>query len=159
VLHRTQQVSYDTMARWLGWHARTGVGQSIDSASPYLRSAFEGEAVLTLGGAIHEWRAGVIDGVISVGPLECMPNKLAETQFFHVAEHEGLPSLTIPFNGDPLDPEVLDNFAFAVRSGFRVRRTRQARMTAAGRADAAQALRAPDVQPVPLSSTMARDSG
>jgi hypothetical protein len=29
-----------------------------------------------------------------------------------------LPSLTIALNGDPLDNEVLDNFAFEVRSRF-----------------------------------------
>jgi predicted CoA-substrate-specific enzyme activase len=122
VLHRTQQLTYDALARRLGWHARTRVKQALEAANPYLRSALYGEAVLTLGSAVHEWRKGAIDGVVSVGPLECMPTKLAETQFFHVAEREGLPSLTIPFNGDPMDPEGLDNFAFAVHGGFRRRR-------------------------------------
>jgi len=121
VLHRTQQVTYDALARPLGWRERTRVKQVVMAADGYLRRSLYGEAVLTLGSAIHQWRAGAIDGVVSVGPLECMPNKLAESQFFHVAEREGLPSLTIPLNGDPLDPEVLDNFAFAVHGGFRQR--------------------------------------
>ncbi|MCF7676436.1 MAG: hypothetical protein K9N23_17315 [Akkermansiaceae bacterium] len=38
---------------------------------------------------------------------------------FHLAEREGLPSLTLGLNGDPLDNEVLDNFAFEVHSRFR----------------------------------------
>ena len=121
VLHRTQQLTYNALARRLGWHSRTRVKQALEAADPYLRTALYGEAVLTLGGAIHEWRKDAIDGVVSVGPLECMPTKLAETQFFHVAEREGLPSLTIPLNGDPMDPELLDNFAFAVHGGFRRR--------------------------------------
>jgi len=74
--------------------------------------------VLTVGGPVHEWREGLIDGVVSVGPLECMPAKVAEAQFFHVAESTGLPSLSIPVNGDPVDPEMLDGFAFEVLSRF-----------------------------------------
>jgi hypothetical protein len=56
--------------------------------------------------------------VVSVGPHECMPNKIAETQFFHAAEREGLLSLTVPVHGDPIDGEVLDNFAFEVKARF-----------------------------------------
>lgn len=75
--------------------------------------------MLTVGGPVHEWREGEINGVVSVGPLECMPNKLSESQFFHVAEQEGLPSVTLSLNGDPVDPEVLDNFAYEVHEQFR----------------------------------------
>ena len=89
---------------------------TLKAAQGYVRPDLEGEAVLTVGGPLHEWREGRIDGVVSVGPFECMPNKIAEAQFFHVAEREGLPSLTVPLNGDPVDPEILDAFAFAVRA-------------------------------------------
>ncbi len=91
----------------------------LDTAEPYLRSKLIGEAVLTVGAPLAEWRRGEIDAVVSVGPLECMPNKIAEAQFFHVAEREGLLSLTLPLNGDHLDAEVLDNFAFEVHARFR----------------------------------------
>jgi len=43
----------------------------------------------------------------------------AEAQFSHIAEREGLPSLTLPVNGDPVNPEVLDNFAFEIHARFR----------------------------------------
>jgi hypothetical protein len=48
-----------------------------------------------------------------------MPNKIAEAQLFHVAEREGLLALTLPVNGDSLDDEVLDNFAFEVHARFK----------------------------------------
>jgi hypothetical protein len=48
-----------------------------------------------------------------------MPNKIAEAQFFHVAEQEGLLNLTLSLNGEPVAHEVLDNFAFAVHTRFR----------------------------------------
>jgi hypothetical protein len=51
-----------------------------------------------------------------------MPNKIAEAQFCHVAEKEGLLSLSLSLNGDPIDPEVLDNFAFEVHQRFKRRR-------------------------------------
>ncbi len=121
VLRRNQALLYRTFGRHLHWHGRTTVRATLAAADPYLRTALHGEAVLTLGGAIHEWRRGAIDGVVNVGPLECMPSKLADTQFFHVGEREGLPSLTIPCNGDHIDPQTLDNFAFEVHRRFRRR--------------------------------------
>jgi hypothetical protein len=84
-----------------------------------VRADLHGEAVLTLGGALAEWRAGHIDGVVCVGPLECMPNKIAEAQFFHAAEQEGLVTVTLPFNGEPAEPAALDTFAFEVQEKFR----------------------------------------
>lgn len=113
---RIQDRLYRTIAEPLGWPDRTTVRQSLAAAEGYLKSTLSGEAVLTVGGPVHEWRAGLIDGVVSVGPHECMPTKLAEAQFHHAAEREGLLSLTVPLNGDPVDPEILDAFAFAVRA-------------------------------------------
>jgi activator of 2-hydroxyglutaryl-CoA dehydratase/predicted nucleotide-binding protein (sugar kinase/HSP70/actin superfamily) len=114
-----RQRNYQVMARALDWPARAPVQASLDAAEPYVRVEIEGEAGLTVGTALHEWQCDRIDAVISVGPLECMPNKIAEAQFFHVAEQEGLPSLTVPLNGDPMSLEPLDNFVFEVHSRFR----------------------------------------
>ncbi|MBI2892507.1 MAG: CoA activase [Deltaproteobacteria bacterium] len=114
-----QNVMWAAAGSRLGWSQRTSVQHSLAASSSYLRSDLHGEAVLTLGGPIHEWRERQIDAVVSVGPLECMPNKIAEAQFFHVAEREGLLNLTIPLNGDPIDPEVVDSFAFEVHERFR----------------------------------------
>ncbi|MBI2510690.1 MAG: CoA activase [Opitutae bacterium] len=106
------------VAQPLGWAERHPAAEILAAARPYLRDDVHGEAVLTLGGPVLAWRHGQVDGVVSAGPHECMPNKIAESQFFHIAEKEGLPSLTLPLNGDPTDPAVLDNFAFEVHSRF-----------------------------------------
>ena len=124
VLHRSQDVLYGAIARALRWRPRTTVKQTLEASAPYMRHDLWGEAVLTIGGPVHEWRHGAIDGVVNVGPLECMPTKLAETQFFHIAEREGLPSITLPFNGDPIDGDILDNFVFQVHGDYRERRGR-----------------------------------
>jgi len=120
---RIQESTYRIVAKALNWPKRTTVEQTLHAAEPYMRPALTGEAVLTLGGPIHEWREGHIDGVVSVGPLECMPNKISEAQFFHVAEREGLPSMTLALNGDPMDAEVVDNFAFEVHTRYRDRQS------------------------------------
>lgn len=136
VQRRILNRAYALMAAPLAWPERLTVKDTIEAASPYLRDDLFGEAVLTVGGPVHEWRAGLIDGVVSVGPLECMPNKISEAQFFHVAEEEGLLSLTLPLNGDPIDPVIVDNFAFEVQSRFRKRQeaARRAGAWAPGRA-------------------------
>ena len=120
-----QHQTYLSVAEVLGWGRRTTVQDALAAARPYIREQLSGEAVLTLGGPVHEWREGHIDGVVSVGPLECMPNKVAESQFYHVAEREGLNSMTLALNGDPVDPEVLDNFAYEIHAQFNRRRTGQ----------------------------------
>jgi predicted CoA-substrate-specific enzyme activase len=119
VQNTIQSMTYDMMAGPLGWAKRTTVQDSIKAAEPYIRKDLNGEAVLTLGGPTYEHREGHIQGVVSVGPLECMPNKLSETQFFHVAEKEGLLSLTLQLNGEPFDIEILENFVFEVKERFR----------------------------------------
>ncbi|MBK7585872.1 MAG: CoA activase [Myxococcales bacterium] len=122
VQQRILEHTYSVAGEILGWPARIDVRQTINAAKPYVRDDLAGEAVLTVGGPVHEWHEGLIDGVVSVGPLECMPNKISEAQFFHVAEREGLPSLTLALNGDPVDPAVLDGFAFEVHETARRRR-------------------------------------
>jgi predicted nucleotide-binding protein (sugar kinase/HSP70/actin superfamily) len=99
----------------LGWPRRGALTQVLKASAPYLREALEGEAVLTLGASILGWQRGEIDAAVLTGPLECMPSKLAEAQFTHVAEREGLLILALPMNGDLPDPEALDAFAFEVR--------------------------------------------
>ncbi len=127
VQQRIQHTLHRCVAGPLGWPAAPSISTILDAVDPYLRTRLNGEAVLTVGTPLEEWRRGQIDAVVSVGPLECMPNKIAEAQFFHVAEQEGLPTLTLPLNGDPVDDAVLDNFAFTVRA--RPRSNRPSRNT------------------------------
>ncbi|MCK9521938.1 MAG: acyl-CoA dehydratase activase-related protein [Proteobacteria bacterium] len=116
-----QHQLYYSMANVLGWNTRTTVQDALAAAQPYIREQLSGEAVLTIGGPLHEWRNRHIDGVVSVAPLECMPSKIAENQFVHIAETEGLHSVTLYLNGDPVDPEILDNFAYEVKTQFEKR--------------------------------------
>jgi predicted CoA-substrate-specific enzyme activase len=105
----------------MGWAHHPPIPEVLRTGSEYLRPDLEHEAVLALGLATHGWRDGSLDGVLCVGPLECMPNKLVEAQLVHAGQREGLVSLTLSLNGDPIDPEVLDEFAYEVKQRFRAR--------------------------------------
>ncbi len=109
------------VSRGMGWPHHAPIAEVARQGSEYLRQDLEHEAVLALGLSRQGWRSGQLDGVVCVGPLECMPNKLVEAQLVHVARREGLVSLTLSLNGDPIDPEVLDEFAYEVRERFRAR--------------------------------------
>jgi predicted CoA-substrate-specific enzyme activase len=122
VQHRIEQAMFAAMAPHMGWPVLPSVTETLAAAEPYVNPALEGEAVLTVGGAREAWRRRQIDGVLSVGPLECMPTKIAEAQFHRLSEREGLLSLTLSFNGDPLNSAALDNFAFEVHERFRQRK-------------------------------------
>jgi len=130
VQQRIGRLLYEACAASLGWTKLRFAAEVLAAAESYVRSDLNGEAVLTVGSPVAEWRHREIDAVVSVGPLECMPNKIAEAQLFHVAEREGLHSLTLPLNGDPISPDTLDNFTFEVLARFRRRGAAEA--TSAG---------------------------
>jgi hypothetical protein len=114
-------LTWESIAESMGWGNRPTVGETLDSASGFIREDLLGEAILTLGAPMHLWEQGEIDAVVSVGPLECLPNKISEAQFYHAAEKNGLLNLTLSLNGEPADPETLNNFAFEVQARFQKR--------------------------------------
>ncbi len=107
-----------TMASAMGWPRPARLAEALAAAAPYVREDLEHEAVLAVGLPVLQWRRGEIDGAVCVGPLECMPDKLAEAQLSHAREREGLLSLSLSLNGDPVDPDVLDGFAYEVKERF-----------------------------------------
>ena len=123
VRRRIQSAALSAMAPHLGWPSLPPTAQALAAAAPYVDAALEGEAVLTVGAPLHEWRRGHIDAVVSVGPLECMPTKIAEAQWRHAGEREGVLNLTLAFNGDPVNPAALDNFAYEVKDRFQARKS------------------------------------
>jgi predicted CoA-substrate-specific enzyme activase len=122
IRNRILEACHGAAAGPMGWPGAPRVADAVKTASGYFRDSLRGEAILTLGTTLHEWRRREIDAVISTGPLECMPNKLAEAQFHHAGEAEGLLSLTLNLNGEPPDPDLLDGFAHDVHARFRERK-------------------------------------
>jgi predicted nucleotide-binding protein (sugar kinase/HSP70/actin superfamily) len=114
----TLKVLYGICQRALGWPPRSTVVDTLRASRPYLHRELHGEAALTVGGPLHEFGQGLVEGVVIVGPHECMPCKLAEAQFGKVVEKHDLPYLSVAVNGDPIDPEVLDRFAYDIRERF-----------------------------------------
>jgi predicted CoA-substrate-specific enzyme activase len=74
---------------------RTGLCNSeplcIDSivkkASPFISPSLTGEAILTVGGALHDI-ADHTCGVIAIGPFGCMPSRLSESVLTEVMKKE-----------------------------------------------------------------------
>lgn len=109
----------------MGWQKRTPVCHFVSSAEPYLSSYHRGEAVLTIGGPLLMHSRGEIAGAVCVAPLECLPNKVAESQLYHACEDTGLVALALYLNGDPMDIESLDSFAYEVKKEHARRRVKK----------------------------------
>ncbi|WP_243304957.1 acyl-CoA dehydratase activase-related protein [Geothrix oryzisoli] len=140
VRERILAVAEGTLETEFGWRRRGSLPKVLEASAPYLREALEGEAVLTLGAPLLAWRRGEIDAAVLVGPLECMPSKLADAQFIHASEREGLLTLSVNLNGEPPDPEALDAFAFEVRRRHLLRRRHRPSASADGLLRTASAL-------------------
>jgi len=123
VRRRIESAALSAMAPHLGWSPLPTTAEALAAAEPYVDAALKGEAVLTVGGPLHQWHHHQIDAVVSVGPLECLPAKIAEAQWHHAGELEGVLSLALAFNGDPVNPAALDNFAFEVKERFKARKS------------------------------------
>jgi hypothetical protein len=121
---RIEHIEWRAMAKHVSITEPIAIAEVAHAASDYLAGDVGGEAILTLGHPLYEWRQGTIDAAVNVGPLECMPTRITESQFFHASEREGLPTLTLTFNGDPLPDDVLDDFAFEVHARYRQRKAR-----------------------------------
>lgn len=116
---RIERLGWQAMAKYLAIAEPDAASKVAHAASDYMTGDMGGETVLTLGHPLLEWSRGEIDAAVNVGPLECMPTRIAESQFFHAAEREGLPTMTLMFNGDLLPEDALDNFAFEVKAHYR----------------------------------------
>jgi predicted nucleotide-binding protein (sugar kinase/HSP70/actin superfamily) len=66
-------------------------------ARAYLRECPGGEAMRTVGEAVHYARRG-LDGVVQVFPFTCMPENIALEALQHVSEDYGLPVLSLSFD-------------------------------------------------------------
>jgi len=119
VQRSTYELLYAVCARPMGWGPRTTIPETLAASKPYLHEELIGEAALTLGGPLHELRHGLIHGVVVVGPHECMPCKVAEAKYGEAAEQVKVPYVSLGFNGDAMDEEALDRFAYDVEEAFR----------------------------------------
>jgi len=121
----TTRVLYGICSRALGWPERTTVSEVVASGERFVHRALAGEAVLTVGGPIHEFEKGQVDAVVVVGPHECMPCKIAEGRFARVGEKLGLPYLATYLAGDGIDTEGLERFAFDLKERHRLAREKR----------------------------------
>jgi len=119
----TSRVLYGICERALGWPERTEIPAVLRSGERFVHSALTGEAVLTVGGPMHEFERGEIDAVVVVGPHECMPCKVAEARFARIGETLRLPQLAVYSTGDGIDVEAVDRFAFDLWQQHRERET------------------------------------
>ncbi len=121
----TSRVLYGICRRALGWPERTHIADILTSGERFVHRALTGEAVLTIGGPVHEFEKGNIDAVVIVGPHECMPCKVAEGRFARIGESIQLPHLAVYLGGDGIDTEAIDRFAFDIVERTRPDQRRQ----------------------------------
>jgi len=108
---------YKIFATGLGWHKDHKVEEILAEAERYLTGLKpQGEAALTIGLPALLWHKKEIAGAVIVGPFECMPTRVGETQLSLFSRQEGLPVLVLSLNGDAMDLDLLENFAWEIHS-------------------------------------------
>lgn len=107
---------YQIFAKALNWPADHHIEEILAKAKPYLQGLKPlGEAALTIGLPLLLWQKQEIAGVVAVGPFECMPTRIAETQLNLISQQTGLPVLTLSFYGEPLERDALESFIWDLK--------------------------------------------
>lgn len=113
---RIEAQLYQIFAKALGWSKDHHIEEILKTAEPYLSKLQPfGESALTIGLPLMLWKKKEIDGVVLVGPFECMPIRIGETQLRLISEQTGLPVLSLSFHGDPLDKDLLESFVWDLK--------------------------------------------
>ncbi|NJB69157.1 putative CoA-substrate-specific enzyme activase [Desulfobaculum xiamenense] len=92
--HRCESV-FDGMLRTTGEPATSA---TLRAAAPYLGDCLRGEAVLSVGTAVHMIRSGC-HGIINAMPFGCMPGTVVTALMRGVTRHHGVPCISLPFDG------------------------------------------------------------
>ncbi len=113
---RIEAKLYQIFAKTLGWPEDHHVEEILEAAKPYLSGLKPlGEAALTIGLPLLLWKKKEIQGAVIVGPFECMPTRIGETQLNLISQRIALPILTLSFYGEPLERDVLESFVWDLR--------------------------------------------
>jgi predicted nucleotide-binding protein (sugar kinase/HSP70/actin superfamily) len=122
VMGRTERSLKEIMERsGLYRFHREDVGAVIESARPHLDPRLTGEAVLTIGGCLHEVPARAC-GAIAIGPFGCMPNRIAEAVLSR--RMQPLPFLAIESDGTPFPQLIAARLEAFLLQARRVHRER-----------------------------------
>lgn len=114
---KIQAKLYKIFASGLGWDEDHKTEEILAETKPYLTGLKpQGEAALTIGLPALLWHKKEIAGAVLVGPLECMPSRVGETQLSIFTQRERLPILSLSLNGDPIDSDQLETFVWEIHS-------------------------------------------
>jgi predicted CoA-substrate-specific enzyme activase len=75
------------------------VTEALAHADPFIDNSFEGETCLSVGKAIEFYHQGC-SGIVNVMPFTCMPGNIVSSLLKKVrTTHDGIPILSIPYDG------------------------------------------------------------
>ncbi len=111
-----EQNLYRIFVKTLGWPKDHHVDEILRKAEPYLRGLKPlGETALTIGLPLLLWQKKEIVGTVVVGPFECMPTRIAESQLGLISQKNNFPILVLHLNGDPLEKDLLESFVWDIK--------------------------------------------
>ena len=97
--HKTEQAYYHAAAGVLSDRHEPAIKEVVEVAGEYLPLDFVGEAILTIGRAIHFARQGAAM-VVSTAPFGCMPGTLSSSILLEIKEKFDIPFVSLFYDGD-----------------------------------------------------------
>jgi predicted nucleotide-binding protein (sugar kinase/HSP70/actin superfamily) len=98
-LHRTEQSYYQAASEILHDRHEPAMKDVVEAGAEYLPVDFVGEAILTIGRAIHFARQGA-SMVVNAAPFGCMPGTLSSALFLEIKEKFNIPFVSLFYDGD-----------------------------------------------------------
>ena len=98
-LHKTEQSYYKIAASVLHDRHEPTMKDIVVAGAEYLPIDFVGEAILTIGRAIHFARQGA-SMVVNAAPFGCMPGTLSSSILLEIKEKYKIPFVSLFYDGD-----------------------------------------------------------
>jgi len=87
---------------------------SIKELSQYIGVDSVGEAILSIGGSIIQYRNSDVDAILNIGPRECLQCKVADSITQKL--NSKIITKSIEFDGDPIAPQIVEEFVYDVQN-------------------------------------------
>jgi predicted nucleotide-binding protein (sugar kinase/HSP70/actin superfamily) len=103
---------YRRVQRWHPWLPTPEIARVVKTSREVIARDPIGEAPITIGSALLNWREGTCDGIVVASPWSCAPGLVAESLLRHERQ---IPMLFVYCDGTPLDEPRLGRFAFRLK--------------------------------------------
>lgn len=118
VKYRIRKIPNSILCKELGMPEFPKLKNEIEEISQFIGFDSIGEAILSIGGTMVQYKAGKVDALMNLGPSECLQCKIADSIIKNALCKKKIHAKSIEFNGDMMDESAIDDFVYDIENNL-----------------------------------------